>query len=441
MIHRVLLAGRRVPWPRTALVMPALVLVALAGCGADLEDLASRVLEPITGTEIGRPSLRIATCWGRSDRQEIERELDDRAEGTRSFRLIWIELPEGTPLSRLGAHLPPFDVFLGGPLADYERLARAGRLQPLEDDAQAYWQVARRSLIDRASPLGQGDERPALDDPRVSPLTLAWAAGVLESGAWQDGYAALVRDFGHSLHRPGWLAGGALASRLREPGWSLVASRAPGTPRDVPPDSRSIVYEEGAAIVRGARHEAAARRFLQYLASRSRIGGRSSGRSIDPDATDLLADLLGATLVDAQDELRATWKILDRSDSSVKAQALLWLNEPPPWPPASVEKLQNQGGDRAIALVHELAGQVAPDPALRFWLIQNWLKPRRLLDRALFSELSRAEDGRLVREPRFRAWLRGEWTAWARQRYRRVARLLVSGVARAAGGPPRSPSR
>ena len=34
-----------------------------------------------------------------------------------------------------------------------------------------------------------------------------------------------------------------------------------------------------------------------------------------------------------------------------------------------------------------------------------------------------AAEGRLAREPRFRAWLRGEWTAWTRQLYRRVARL------------------
>jgi hypothetical protein len=438
MVHRLSWCECRVP--RVRLTLALMVLVAIAGCGMDPHGLASRLVEPISGTEIGGPVLRVATSWARSDREEIECELRDRAERAKSIRLIWIELPEGIPLSRLSDHLPPVDVFLGGPLAEYERLARAGTLQPLEEDAPSRWRVARRSMIDRGSPLGQGAERPALDDPRVSPVTLAWAAGVLGNANWQDGYAALVRDFGHSLHRPGWVAGGALASSMREPGWSPLASRGPGTSRDVGPDSRSIVYEEGVGIVRGTRHEAAARRFLEYLASRPLIPGGSSERTIDPDATDLLADLLGATLVDAQDELRAAWKLLDRGDSSVSAQAVRWLSEPPPWPPASVEKLQNRGGDRAIAMVHDLAGQIAPDPALRFWLIQSWLKPRRLFDRALLAELSRAEDGRLVREPRFRAWLRGEWTAWARQRYRRVARRVASGGTPTAGGPPRSPS-
>jgi hypothetical protein len=41
----------------------------------------------------------------------------------------------------------------------------------------------------------------------------------------------------------------------------------------------------------------------------------------------------------------------------------------------------------------------------------------------LMAEMAAAVDGRLAREPRFRAWLRSEWTAWHRQLYRRVARV------------------
>ena len=143
--------------------------------------------------------------------------------------------------------------------------------------------------------------------------------------------------------------------------------------------------------------------------------------------SDLLADLLGATLVDAHDELAAACSVLDRGGPA-SAQGLVWLSEPPPWPPASVAKLLGRGGDRALAMVQDLAGQIAPDPALRFWLVQSWLRPGRLIDASLLKELAHAVDGRLVAEPRFRAWLRGEWTAWARQRYRRVARL-ASGAA------------
>src|SRR4029077_15341756 len=103
-----------------------------------------------------------------------------------------------------------------------------------------------------------------------------------------------------------------------------------------------------------------------------------------------------------------------------------WLTEPPPWPPASVERLQKRGGEDALTLVEDLAGQIAPDPAVRLALLQSWLHPRRLIDDALIAELSSAAEGRLAREPRFRSWLRAEWTAWARQRYLRGARLALT---------------
>jgi hypothetical protein len=45
------------------------------------------------------------------------------------------------------------------------------------------------------------------------------------------------------------------------------------------------------------------------------------------------------------------------------------------------------------------------------------------VDETLLAEMAHAADGRLIHEPRFRSWLRAEWTASARQRYRRVAKL------------------
>jgi hypothetical protein len=76
-----------------------------------------------------------------------------------------------------------------------------------------------------------------------------------------------------------------------------------------------------------------------------------------------------------------------------------------------------------MPLIETLAAQLAPEADVRAWLLRSWLVPGRSVDGALLDELAAAVDGRLVREPRFRAWLRSEWTAWARQRYRRVARL------------------
>jgi hypothetical protein len=144
---------------------------------------------------------------------------------------------------------------------------------------------------------------------------------------------------------------------------------------------------------------------------------------LDPAVESLAADLLGATLVDAQDELWAAWGALERAGQPERA--LRWMDEPPPWPPAFVAKLLSRGGENAMSLTETLARELAPEPAARAWLMRSWLSPSRHVDLTLLAELSHAAGGRLGTEPRFRAWLRAEWTAWARQRYRRVARLAA----------------
>ena len=101
------------------------------------------------------------------------------------------------------------------------------------------------------------------------------------------------------------------------------------------------------------------------------------------------------------------------------------MNEPPSWPPASVAHYLSRDGQTGMALVQTLAHEVAPDPAARAWLLRSWLSPPRLVDETLLAEITQAAGGRLGREPRFRAWLSAEWTASARQRYRRVARLAT----------------
>jgi hypothetical protein len=79
-----------------------------------------------------------------------------------------------------------------------------------------------------------------------------------------------------------------------------------------------------------------------------------------------------------------------------------------------------------MSLVETLAAEVAPQPPARAWLLRSWLSPPRIVDDELLKELARAAQGQLGHEPRFRAWLQEEWTAWARQRYRRVARVADS---------------
>ena len=103
------------------------------------------------------------------------------------------------------------------------------------------------------------------------------------------------------------------------------------------------------------------------------------------------------------------------------------MTEPPPWPPASISRML-QRGEEGGTLLESLTGEVVPETDVRAWLLRSWLAPPRPVDGTLLAELARAVDGRLIREPRFRAWLRGEWTAWARQRYRRVARLAERAI-------------
>ena len=62
----------------------------------------------------------------------------------------------------------------------------------------------------------------------------------------------------------------------------------------------------------------------------------------------MVADLLGATLVDAQDELWAAWASLERA--GYPEPALEWLTEPPPWPPASVAKYLRRDGETGDVL-------------------------------------------------------------------------------------------
>jgi hypothetical protein len=248
----------------------------------------------------------------------------------------------------------------------------------------------------------------------------------LRRGNWRDGYGRLVRIAGHQ---------GRICRRAG-PDPPNVTAGAPGVTGPILTPALGAEDTEAVAIFRKAHHPDLAQAFLGFLAE-SRglvpVGGRSSVRSgPGTDAAALVADLLGATLVDAQDELWAAWASLERAGGAAP-QAIERLTEPPPWPPTSVARYLRREGEHAMSLTETLAAEVAPEPAARAWLIRSWLAPERIVDQDVLAELAGAADGRLCREPRFRAWLRGEWTAWARQRYRRVARSAALGAALAPG--------
>ena len=112
---------------------------------------------------------------------------------------------------------------------------------------------------------------------------------------------------------------------------------------------------------------ATARAFLEFLDQRGGASGESSDQakpSLSADVEALACDLLGATLVDAQDELRKAIEEVDEAGSPPGAAPL--LTPLPPWPPASVEKLLRKGGEESATLIETLTAQLAPSRGLGF---------------------------------------------------------------------------
>jgi hypothetical protein len=367
----------------------------------------------------------------------------------------WVVIEPGDDLLRVAAppltpvdwRARPLDVILGGPVSAYAALARQGRLVAPDEGGPPAWRVAgrapigwacnRRAARDDEGPSGRtGPLGPAalpggfaIDDPRRSPLTLAWAGGVLRAATWPEGYAALV-EVAASARVP-WQPGAARAAVERGEAGCTPAS---AFPEDAElrwaPGPKAAEWVEGVAIVQGGDNPTLADLFIEYLAAQGGATVPPPEEAPPPESDALLADLLGATLVDAQNELEPAWRAFDGAGRPRRYARL--LTEAPPWPPASVGKLLRTPA--AGPLLDTLLDQITPDAENRAWLRRSWVADERPIDGALLAEIAAALDGRLAREPRFRAWLRGEWTAWARQRYRRVERQVAADLARSA--PP-----
>jgi len=390
--------------------MLSVAVLAATFCGCDV----GRAFEASSGEA---RTLRVATDWPESDRKGLALDFDAwlRAKGpdagTTSAAIVWTSRSNGDDSP---------DVFLGGSLASFADLASRDQLERLGVDSdQPDWITARRSFVGLDGGSNLPDRRTTLGDPRVDPLTLAWTLGRLRREGWPGAYPHLLVLYGLA-ETVGWREGSARAA--------IGRGDADATLMRLPESSRAeadvVVFDEGAAIRRGTRRAPAARAFLQFLdanmgASQEPTAATASPRSRAAEA--LAADLFGATFVDAQDELRTA--VVSVREAGMSPESVTLLAQPPPWPPASVEKLLTRGGEGAAALVETLTNQIAPEAGARVWLSQSWLRPRKPIDEVLLLELAGVDQGRLAREPRFRAWLRAEWTQWARQRYRWVARL------------------
>jgi len=427
----------------------------------------------LAGCSNGRDRLVVATWWPMEDRIRVESDFhawlsnSGRNVQRQPVELEWRLVDGWDDWQRELARRHPPDVLLGGRIDSLERLARAGRLVAVGNDEPESWLPIRAGvirLVDRsgqpasereprrvgAGKDGAGTHRAAaanvtFDDPRVDPTARAWAVSLLDSEHFREGYALLVQSAGSS-RRLGSRSGAARGAVERgeaelSPLW--IAEQADGkvaAARRIPGQApgqdgvgfavstRAPRLVEGAAIVADGANLSLAREFLRFLAE-TQIGpsaAETGSTRLQPDVPleELAAELLGATLVDAQDELWAACAAVDRAVEP--APALKWMTEPPPWPPASIARLLARGDSDALTLVETLAREITPDAAVRAELIRSWLAPGRVIDRGVLSDVAHLADGRLAIEPRFRAWLRAEWTAWARQRFRRVERVALA---------------
>ena len=167
---------------------------------------------------------------------------------------------------------------------------------------------------------------------------------------------------------------------------------------------------EGVSLMKTSTHVEQARAFLAALpATRP-----------DPDASSLLSVLLDAMLSGARPEWVEARSALERHGNP--ARQVAWMTEPPPWPPASITRMRTRPD--GPALIKLLAKQVAPDTSALAWLVESFERVPATIDGPLLNQIDEAAGGRLAADPRFRSWLRSEWSTWARQRDRRVIRNL-----------------
>jgi hypothetical protein len=424
--------------------------------------------------------LVVATSRPPEARAALETELQHwwatpRAGApSKPLHVEWLSLEPGDDLALLLRRRNRPDVLLAERSSLYQSLARTACLDagagpqdaslllisqpdivrraphPAPERAIHHADLARKVDAQEHAPAGVMDS-PLItfNDPRFDPISLLWAESLLRESDFRAGYSRLIRAAvaARAIGRCSRSASGALARAEVEwapclaielparswadrhvgPAPTATASGATRAIRSGFEATQRPAWVEAAAIVCGARHRDAAVTFLRFLRETQRMAPAQAADSQEAQSVSvssaraLLADLLGATLVDAHDELCASWRALEHAGFPQKPME--WMTEPPPWPPASISRLQAESDRNPAGLMETLAREIAPDRAVRAALVRLWLVAPRPIDLSLLADLAQSAEGHLCAEPRFRAWLKAEWTAWARQRYRRVARL------------------
>jgi hypothetical protein len=325
---------------------------------------------------VENPPLVIATTWSVSERSPVE--LLFRSNSDQTLAIEWVSLEDWESLAKAIDRRGGVDLILGAPSWEFGRLAESSRLVPLDNAGLVLWLSVHRSETEAIKPARPND-----------PGFFRAARSTLQVEGWPKGYETLVRS---------------------------MASFSPETSSAISRSSESI---EGLGLIQGGRNLERALRLIRILEEQGIATRPTENARTQAMADAILADLLASSLVDASHELREAGRALVRFNHPAKAESS--IGERPPWPPASVTKLLE--GPNGEVLVDTLLEQIAPESAAREWLKTSWSNPRRPIDGSLLLEIAGAADGQLANEPRFRAWLKGEWTAWSRQLYRRVARV------------------
>jgi hypothetical protein len=377
------------------------------------------VLSLNTGCE--RPEgdrLVIATPWNVIERAALEESFAKAHPQAKP--IAWVSLLPADNVVKLVPRLG-VDLILGIPQTVCDQLADIQALKPV--DSLSY-RIARRSSlgVSTNSPSLESSSihsrnlfgKVSIDDPRHDEITMAWAHAKIQANAYGQlvRTAANVARFGRG--------GESLSEVLRCDISAAITSGIEG-PID---DHSSFVklesvpaWRECVAVVNGSPHAKEASVFLEFLAEQGQAD-RPTPEKEKRDNLALLRDMLGNCLVDAQDELKDAVIALDRAGHPADLEA--YLDDAPPWPPTSITKIRQR--DDHEALLETLAHELTDSPESRFRLLESWDHAPKKLDLAQLQMLSTVSNGQLLKEPRFRMWIRAEWTAWARQHYRRIAR-------------------
>ena len=271
-------------------------------------------------------------------------------------------------------------------------------------------------------------------DPRTEGgLLLAVASHLVKQGA--DGYGEIVRWVSCTQQtRLGIRDSGGVALPLA--GWGDSESLEDGNGRMFIPSPETTVWAQGVAVVARANSALDFHGLFEDFDSWPVPGAGAKGESgtgqdlmQSAQGLALLGDLLHAVFGENWTEFHQAWSAIRRAPTpSMEGRELAerWILQPPPWPPASVELLKTRPA--ASLLLTELVTQLSSTKVSRAWLQGQFEGPARLVDASLLAEIGLVDDQGLVCEPRFRNWLRAEWSAWAGQRYRRAGRLAEGKV-------------